>query len=382
MKRTLYKYIIREILPTFFASLFVSVFIIISVRMLSVTELVINRGVSAGNIIKIILYLLPDIITFGLPAASLMAVVVAFLRFSSDSEIIAMKSSGISIYQLLPPVISLSVAGFIVSLVIGIFAVPWGNRSFKDLAFQLAQTQADLAIKERVFCEPFDDVVFYVSSFSHSSRVMKDVFVVDWRDERVRNTIVAQEGMLINHPEKRLITVRFKSGTISMVDRNFDSAKSINFKTYDMNILEDLKEREKDPKELSISELIGRLRKTEDNRQQYNDTMIELLEKFSIPFAVFFMGIIGVPLGAHMKARGRTSGVTVSLAVFFMYYVFLAAVRSVCETGAVNPVVGIWIPPLFLMVICLYLINLSAKERPIDITSWLNIISNKMVVIP
>jgi lipopolysaccharide export system permease protein len=352
--------------------------------MLSVTELVINRGVNAKHVASIIVYLLPDIISFGLPAASLMAVVVAFLRFSSDSEIIAMKSSGISIYQMLPPVIALSVVGFLISLIIGIIAVPWGNRSFKDMAFKIAQTQADLAIKERIFCEPFDDIVFYVSSFSPSTRVMEDVFVVDWRDERVRNTIVAREGMLINHPEKRLITVRFKSGTISIVDQNYASAKSIDFKTYDMNvgledILDDIAKREKDPKELTLNELIDRLRNTSKKTQQYNETMIELLEKFSIPFAVLLMGIIGVPLGAHMKARGRTSAVSVSLVVFFLYYVFLAAVRSICETGSVNPLIGMWIPPLFLLASCLYLLKLSAIERSIDISAGFSAIATKIM---
>ena len=384
MKLTLYKYITREILPTFFASLFVSVFIIISVRMLSVTELIINRGVNAGHIARIVLYLLPDIISFGLPAASLMAVVVAFLRLSSDSEIIAMKSSGISIYQMLPPVIALSFAAFVISFIIGIVAVPWGNRSFKDMAFKIAQTQADLAIKERVFCEPFDDIVFYVSSFSASTRIMEDVFVVDWRDERVRNTIVSKEGMLINHPEERSITVRFTSGTISIVSQNFDSAKSIKFRTYDMNIglediLDDLAKREKDPKELSIDELLNRLKTETKNSQKYNETMIEFLEKFSIPFAVFLMGIIGVPLGAHMKGRGKSSAVSVSLIVFFLYYVILAAVRSVCETGTVKPIFGMWIPPLFLMGSCIYLLKLSEKERSIEIDSTLGFIGSKIV---
>jgi len=164
MKLTLYKYIVNEIWPMFLASLFVSVFIIVATRMLSIMELIVNRGVNAGHVGKMLLYLIPDIVIFALPAVSLMAVVVAFLRLSADSEIISLKSSGISLYQMLPPVVTLSFVAFVISLSVGIIAVPWGNRSFKDVIFQIAESKAELGIKERIFCEPFDGVIFYVNS--------------------------------------------------------------------------------------------------------------------------------------------------------------------------------------------------------------------------
>ncbi|MFC1883604.1 LPS export ABC transporter permease LptF [Thermodesulfobacteriota bacterium] len=381
MKLTLYKYIFREVWPTFLASLFASVFIIVSIKMLSVTELIVNRGVNFGHVIRMITFVLPDVINFALPAASLMAVVVAFLRLSADSEIIAFKSSGISIYQMLPPVIALSLLWLVTSLVIGTMAVPWGNKSFRDMAFQIARTQADLAIRERIFCEPFENVVFYVSNFSPRTREMKDVFVIDGRSDTVKSTIVAQKGRLISHPDERVITLHFSDGTISIVGENMDSARSIKFKTYDLNIgLNDIimamKRREKDPKELYVGELITRLELTSYGQPERNEILIELLEKFAIPLAVLFMGIVGVPLGTQMKARGRSAGVTVSLLVFFMYYMILAAMRSICETGAISPTIGMWVPPMFLMIACVILIKLSAREISLDILNGMLLLGN------
>ena len=173
MKTTLYKYIINEIWPTFLASLLVSIFIILTTKMVSITELIVTKGVHVAQVVWMIVYLLPDIITFALPAASLMAVVVAFLRFSSDSEIIAMESSGVSLYQMLPPVVCLSFLGFLIAIAVSVIAVPWGNKSFKDLIFRIAESKADMSIQEHVFCEPFNKVVFYVNSFSRRERTMK-----------------------------------------------------------------------------------------------------------------------------------------------------------------------------------------------------------------
>jgi lipopolysaccharide export system permease protein len=321
-----------------------------------------------------VVYLLPDIIAFALPAVTLIAVVVAFLRLSADNEIVALQSSGVSLYQMLSPVAVLSFFGLLIAVMISVIAVPWGNRSFKNLVFQIAESKADLGIKEHIFCEPFDDVVFYVNSFSGRERLMQDVFVVDRRSKAVTNTIIAEEGRIFLHPREKIITLRFLKGTIFAVGKNLQSARTIVFKTYDLNIgLKDimaaLASRKKDPKEMSIGELRKQLKMKTEKKVKHNEMMIELLERFTIPLAVFFMGIIGAPLGAQMRARGRSEGIGVSLLVFLSYYICLAGMRSVCETGSISPSIGMWFPVLFLFFCCIYLLRLSVRQRSLSILS-------------
>lgn len=369
---TLYRYIIKEILPTFLASLLVFVFIMVAARMLSITELIVTRGVGFSQVAGMVGFLLPDILTFALPAVTLMSVVVAFLRLSADSEIIALKSSGISLYQMLPPVAAFASAAALTALAITIFAAPWGNRSFKNLLFKIAESKADLAIKERVFCEPFDNVVLYVNSFSRAEKVLKDVLVVDRRDKQMTNTIVAEEGRLIIQPEERIISLYLMDGTIFLVEKNLASARTIGFDTYGLNIglqdiMADLASREKAPHELSVSQLLTEVRSIPEEDLRRNRVMRELLEKFSIPLAVLFMGIIGVPLGAQIRGRGRSSGIGISLAVFSIYYLCLTAVRSISTGGILSPAVGVWIPDLFLLISSLYLLHRASEERTLHI---------------
>ena len=137
-----------------------------------------------------------------------------------------------------------------------------------------------------------------------------------------------------------------------------------------------LARRDKDPKELYVGQLLTKLKQNDTEVKERNEILIELFEKFAIPLAVLFMGIVGVPLGTQMKARGSSEGIIVSLLVFFMYYVILAAMRSICETGAVSPAIGMWIPPLFLMIACLVLIKLSAKEKSLDILDGILILGS------
>jgi lipopolysaccharide export system permease protein len=372
MKITLHKYIFHEIWPTFLTILTVFAFIVVATRMLTISEWVINRGVDPGQVFKLILYLLPGIILFALPAAALMAVFIAFIRLSSDNEILALKSSGISLFQMLPTVLFVSFMSFLIAMFLAVFGAPWGNGSFKDIVFQIAQSKADLAIKERIFCEPFENVTFYINSFSTQESVMKDVFVVDRREPQTTNTIVAKEARVLSNPKWRTITIGFLNGTIFMVGKDFESVRTLKFDTYNLNIgLDDImnaiSSRKKSAKEMSIQELKDTLKNEAKGEVNYNVTLIKLLEKFAIPLAVFLMGLIGVPLGAQLRSGGRSVGIVVGIIIFLIYYMFLGGVRSLCETGAVSPLVGVWLPDLFLLVSCLYLWRRASKDRSINI---------------
>jgi lipopolysaccharide export LptBFGC system permease protein LptF len=94
--------------------------------------------------------------------------------------------------------------------------------------------------------------------------------------------------------------------------------------------------------------------------------MKELTEKFAIPLAVFFMGFIGLSLGAQIRGQGRFPGLVISLVVFFVYYLFVAGMRGIGEIGTIPPHVGMWVPDFFLCIVAVYLFFRAAKERSIS----------------
>jgi len=372
LKITLHKYIFNEIWPTLLASLAVFLFIVLAARMLNLADWMVNHGVPPFHLAKMIFFLLPGMILFALPAVLLMAVFGAFHRLSNDNELQAMKASGISLYQMLPSVVLISLAGFLAALFLSSSAGPWGVKSFKDFVFRIAYSRADLGIQERVFSDPFKGVTFYVSNFASKERLMKDVFLVDRRNPDITTTIVAKEGRIDSREELRLITVRFFDGTIFVVDKKQEGGRTITFSTYDLGIgLDDimpaLAGREKDPKEMSFEELMNGLKGPPKPNSKRPEILLELMERFSIPFAVFLMGLIGAPLGAQLRAGGRLVGIVVSLLVFLSYYLLLVGMRNIGGTGFLSPAVGSWIPVFFLFCACLYLMKRSEKEKSVSL---------------
>src|ERR1700752_2461060 len=106
MGRTLRRYFLREVAIPFLYGIGVFTFILLIARMLKLVELVVNRGVPLLEIGKLFAYILPTFLEVTVPMALLLAVLLSFGRLSADSEIVALKTSGISLYQMILPILS------------------------------------------------------------------------------------------------------------------------------------------------------------------------------------------------------------------------------------------------------------------------------------
>jgi len=102
--KIVHRYVFREIVVPFLFGLSVFTFILLIARLLKLIELVVTRGVPVLNILQLLSYIMPAFLEVTVPMAMLLAILVAFGRLSADSEMVALRSSGLSLYQLIAPV--------------------------------------------------------------------------------------------------------------------------------------------------------------------------------------------------------------------------------------------------------------------------------------
>src|SRR4030066_434249 len=105
MIKTTYLYILKEVFPIFLIGLMIFTFILLMDKILKLIELIVSRGVNLSQILMLLLFISPSFLIFTIPMSVLLAILLAFGRLSTDSEITALKASGISLYQLFLPVI-------------------------------------------------------------------------------------------------------------------------------------------------------------------------------------------------------------------------------------------------------------------------------------
>lgn len=338
------------------------------------TKLMVNYGASFGDLFNLILYQIPEFILFAMPAACLMAVLLSFIRMASDNEIIALHSSGISLYQLMPPVVIFSIICFLFAGFLTLFWTPYGNRTSESVLINYMKTGIESQIKEGVFIEQ-GDFVFYVNSYSPKDKIMKDVFIVD-KSEEEEKTVVAKKAMFTYEDNKfyiRLMDYKVFSGGEEGEIRIAESQLPFKYPVPTGSMLETSENDKIEPGGMYLKELLELINNSGEDIKKKNIAQLKLYEMFSLPMAIFLIAIAGAPLGAQIRAHGRTKGIIISFLLFLSYYILLSSVRYMCENGSINPTVGVWLPVFFLSIISVFLLVISKDNFPLNIIKRFNL---------
>jgi lipopolysaccharide export system permease protein len=358
----------------FFVALGVFTFVLLIAKVMELTDLVVSRGVGLDVVGRLLLYTLPYFFVFTIPMATLLSVLLAFLRLSADNEITALKAAGVGLLQLLPPVAVLSMLAWLGSSVLAIWALPWGNHNFENLVFQTAQSKTELALRERVFMDSFSGLVIYINRLPGDGQ-MQDVFIVDERDPGRVYTVVAKRGKLYPASQGK-VTVRLFDGTLHTVGIGLKSAQTAQFDSYDVTMEaagfgSAQRGGEKHEKEMSLEELSEGMQKEQPGSRRYYLLDMEMQKKFTLPFSCLVMALIGLPLGIHSRS-GRSWGVAVAMVIFFSYYIMLSAAWSFGAQGIYPPKIGMWVPNAIFGLVGMLLFNRELKETPMPFLDKLN----------
>lgn len=373
---TINRYIFGEMIPPFVISVILFTFIFLMAKILRITDLIVNYGVSITSVLLLLIYSIPSFLVFVVPMSIMMGVQVAFLRLSHDNEITALKAGGLSVYGLLPPVFVFCLIGCLVTGFVAIYGSPWGKLSFKALLVETARSNIDLGLEARTFNDRFDGVMLYVSQIDTHDQTIMDVFIEDRQTPGVVNTIVAPRGRFLFDPERLTFQLALFNGVINEVDQKNRTVHSVSFDTYNFNlevaqVLSDREHGRKSRGEMSLAELRQSLKTGTKKDAKYYLTLIEYYKKFSIPFSCFVLGLVAVPLGIQLKSAKRSLGLVLGLLFFLIYYILMSAGLILGESGVCPPLIGMWGPNLVIGTVGLYLLVSSAKERPLKAISLL-----------
>ena len=368
MGKIVHRYVFREIVVPFLFGLSVFTFILLIARLLKLIELVVTRGVPVLNILQLLSYIMPAFLEVTVPMAMLLAILVAFGRLSADSEMVALRSSGLSLYQLIAPVAMVALLATAATAALSVWARPWGNRALKTALFDLARTRASAGIKPQIFNDDFPGLVIYAETIAATNDRLHHVLISDERDNAQHNTIFAREGAMVSNPATQAVTLRLRDGFIHTTDGRAGTEYQTHFEFYDVNLdlrqmLEGARQRERDPKELTLGQLGRAVAAKHAAGLPFLPELIEYHRKFSIPFACIVFGLVAVPLGIQPARAVRARGFVVSLAVIFAYYIFLSAGQALAEQAVLSAVLGLWLPNLVLALLGGYLFAQAARER-------------------
>ena len=372
------RYLLKEIMVPTGIGIGIFTFIFLVSKLFRVTEMVVDKGVPIGYAIELFLCLIPSFLVFIIPMAFLLGILAALARLSADNEIMALKTSGVGLYRLTPPVILLSVIAFLFTSFLVFYAVPWGSKNFQETLFRLAGTKAKLDVQAGIFNATFGDLVIYVNKVSPGGKMLEGIMIYDERDPKMNSTIVARKGYLAQDPQAQKLVLHLFDGSIHSQEETEETYRVIDFNTYQFTVF--LKEEIEKArarahvrmleKEMSISDLRKKIKRMTIEGKNIRPELVELYFKFAIPFGVFIFGLVGLPLGVQRTQSGRSWGFVLCAFVFLFYYILYCLGKNLGVSGIVSPSLAAWFPNITLGALGVYLLVKTARESPLRILTW------------
>ncbi|MDH4101506.1 MAG: LptF/LptG family permease, partial [Nitrospirota bacterium] len=290
-------------------------------------------------------------------------------RLSSDSEITAMKSSGLSLYEIAKPVLVLAIIVFAANIIVTFYLYPWGNHNIKKLVLEASRTASASGIDEGVFYDRFKGATLYVDHIEPNTGEMQGIIIAK-ETPRGYNVFFAKKGILAQPDDSDSAYFRLIEGSVHRQDRNSKTYSTIDFSSYmlEMTLSESRAgvKATRSNKELYFDELFAKL--TEIRSLGYNDApfIIDLHKRITLPASILIFALIGIPLGIQKVRTARLTGFSISLGLVVAYYVLTTTFEALGNTGRLNPFLAVWGSDIVLALAGCVLFYQASVDKPVS----------------
>jgi len=367
--RILTRYILREVLTNALIGATVFTFVLFTRDLGRILELVVRASATAINVLELIVYTIPLTLTYTIPMAVLVGILIGLSRLAADSEITAMRASGMGVWSFLASIAPFIVGALALALINGIYVAPASQAALVQLENDLKTSQVSFEIQPRVFYEGFPKMVLYVQDVRSAQRaaVWKGVFLADVSDAANPRITLAREGILVAEGPDRLHLQLSDGSTHESDPAQPDHYQISTFERTDIPI--DLPASENKSDEpipaaaLSTSDLAAQAKGVRGPLGRWYS--IELQRRFALPAACLVLALVGIPLGLSSKKGGKSAGFVLTILLVFGYYILSLIGVSLARQGTIPPWLGAWGADLVFLAIGLFLLWRS-ERRPFN----------------
>ena len=320
--RILTRYILGEILSHTLIGCALFTFILFMRELPNILNLLVRNSSTFSSVLEVVLYLMPNFFTVTIPMAVLVGVLLGLSRLAADSEIIAMRASGLGIGYFVRVAGIVAVGGTLIGLANSLWVAPRANQGILDLDKALA-SQATYEIQPRVFYEDFKNTVLYVQDVRSGTGAAnwRQVFMADITDPGSPKITTAASAIVVSDSTRTLL-MRLRNGTEH--DPVSGHPEQYNVSTFAIDDLPFTAGQQNEGHlgrldtaiyALPLNELVARTHGPDGKRFQ-----IELNKRFAYPAACLVLMLVGVPLGVTSRRGGKSSAWVFTILLVVLYY--------------------------------------------------------------
>ncbi len=362
-------YIFKEFIPHFLTGTLFFTLLFAIPELKGLVGLVVEKGVPMVVVLELFLYLIPVTASITIPMGTLFGVLFCLGRLSQDSEIVAMRANGISLFRIFKPV-------FLIGIVSGLFLfyfmnyiITETNLRYKTLSANVAYANPSIIMSPKEFTGFSKDNQKITALEIDREGKMYSVYLYERNEEKKEiKVIYAKIGEWVNNSfnATELALKLFDGELIRFDAENEDVLERINFNEFVFNFIQDNRKvdlAQRGIQEMSIFEVWEMIDKQiSDQVKVEPSTYVELQRKFSLPLACISFVIMAIPLAVSFQRSGKGIGLGVSLVVILVYYILLSTAEALGKTETVNPNLAMHIPNITFVIIGFTLFIIKTKK--------------------
>ncbi len=341
------RYLGQEMLGPFFLGIVGFVMVMIVDLLFTFVDLIINRGIPFTAVLELLIYKLPSIMIMTFPVAVLFGVAMAIGRLSKDSELAAFRTSGISFFRIIAPLLTLSIIISAASFFINEKIVPYANQRSEQIVREIIYRQPIPEVKSDVFFKDPHGRYFYVKKMDAKTKTLEGIMVYELSPASLPRTIIAESGTIEG------LTLHLTKGIIHKFESSGKMEYEAVFANMKLNLLENPLSlgASKSAQEMSSQELAAQVKSFEKSGVKTHELKTDLYLKYSIPLTPFVFALIGIPLCLPGIKSSRTLGMVLTIVIMFTFYVFASVFRSLGRGAILPPLLAAWIPAMTVAVL-------------------------------
>jgi LPS export ABC transporter permease LptG/LPS export ABC transporter permease LptF len=347
--RILTRYILGEILSLTLIGCALFTFILFMPQLPHILEVVVRNSSTWVDVAEIFVFTLPNLLKVTIPMAVLWGVLLGFSRLAADSEIIAMRASGLGIGYFVRVAAIVSVTGTLLGLGNSLYVAPRANQAIIEMQQALETSQASYEIEPRVFYEDFKNFVLYVQDVRAGAGAAnwRQVFMADVSDPVNPVITTAASATVVNDNPQELI-MRLRDGLRDETVADEPGQSNIStFTTADLplalNPQSDVHLGRMDTVlyAMPMSALFGRIHQFKGKPDQKN-YLIEMYNRFALPVACVVLMLLGVPLGVNSRRGGKSAGIVFTILLVLLYYILSLTGISLGHQSGLPAFIAVW----------------------------------------
>src|SRR4030065_1247013 len=365
MIKILDRYILRELAISFILSVSVLLSAFLMQQVIKFSRISSETGISFLLLVKFSIFIIPLFLVLAIPLSVLISSILTFSRLSTDHEITAMRSGGISVYRMLIPVFIFSITAFLLALISSSVLQPMGHSYIRVQAYETLNEQKNLGLQEGVFNNLFNLLV-YVKKIT-SGDTLNSILISD-RSSKDSKIITARQGNILNDPATSTLFLRLQDGHIYFESGDRTKYQMVSFSTYFLR-LESVQSIEsvrliKEKWGLSLTELRMKIKEKKDQgrEREYRRLLMEYYKKFSLPAADLVLGLLGSPLGIMTSFSRTFAGFILRIVIVFGYYILDSGFEVLAVEGFIHPMFAAWATVFLSLVLAAVTIVIVAAE--------------------